>query len=144
MESDVKRIMGESLLTRSYFSIPWMIGPIIYAFGLLLSLATGNLTRFLIDYPWGCLVIVITLAMWATPRLAKRHEKYTIAIRKVLNITDEEFKILLESNMRRLTSGKNLVFGLTFLPALFWAFTQRLWWREYSQPVLFDSFYLVQ
>ena len=143
MESDVRRIIGERLSTRISFSMPWGIGPIIYAFGLLLSTATGNLTRFLTDYPWGCLVIVITLAIWAAPRLTERHGKCTIAIRKALNITEEEFNTLLEGNMHRLVSGKNLVFGLTFLPALLWAFTQRLWWREYSQPVLFDAFYFV-
>jgi len=59
MESEIKRIMDERLLTRIYLSIPWMIGPIIYAFGLLLSTATGNLTRFLMDYPWACLVTAI-------------------------------------------------------------------------------------
>lgn len=143
MESDVKRIMGERLLTRISFSIPWMVGPIIYAFGLLLSTTTGNLIRFLMDYPWACLVAVITIAIWAIPRLAERHGRCTISIRKALNVTDGEFKALLDSNMRRLISGKNIVFGLTFLPALLWAFTQRLWWREYSQPVLFDAFYIV-
>ena len=143
MESDLKRIMSESTLSRSGFSIPWMIGPIIYAIGLLLSMVTGNLPRFLIDYPWACLLAVITISIWATPRLAERHGKYTISIRKVLSITDEEFKELLESNMRRLASAKNLLFGLTFLPALLWAFTQRLWWQEYSQPILFDAYYLV-
>ena len=94
MESDLKRIMSESTLSRSGFSIPWMIGPIIYAIGLLLSMVTGNLPRFLIDYPWACLVAVITIAIWAAPHLTERHGKYTISIRKVQNITDEEFKTL--------------------------------------------------
>lgn len=135
--------MRGSLLLRIYFSVPWVIGPIIYIVGLLLSTTTGNLTRFLTDYPWACLVIVITLATWVNTRLVERHEEFTIAIRKVLNITDEEFKALLESNMRRILSGKNLILGLIFLPALLWAFTQRLWWHEYTQPALYDVYYLV-
>jgi len=142
MRSEVKRIMGESMQTRIFFSIPWMIGPVIYVFGLLLSMATGNLTRFLADYPWACLVTVVTIAIWASPRLVERHGKYTVAIRKTLDVTDEEFEVLLESNMRRLLSGKNLVLGLTFLPGLLWAFVQRLWWREYFQPALFDAYYI--
>lgn len=67
----------------------------------------------------------------------------TIAIRDALKISDEEFTALLKDNMRRLTSRRNLVFGLTFLPALLWAWTQRLWWREYNQPQYFDVYYLL-
>jgi hypothetical protein len=45
--------------------------------------------------------------------------------------------------MRRLLTTKNLVFGLIFLPALLWAYTQRLWWADYFQPTFFDFYYLV-
>lgn len=143
MESDAKPLMKESSRSRAYSSVRWALGPVIYTAGLLLALATGNLARFLIDYPWACLIAVIALAAWAIPLLSERHRRYTIAIRRILNTKDDEFAAMLENNMRRLTGARNLVYGLVFLPALLWAFTQRLWWQEYSQPALFDGYYLV-
>jgi hypothetical protein len=109
MESDIKRIMSESLPLRILFSTPWTIGPAIYALGLLLASTTGNLTRFLTNYPWACLVAAATIAIWASPRLTERHGLYTIAVRGTFNVTDDEFKTFLEKNMRRLVSTRNLV-----------------------------------
>ena len=86
MESDIKRVMSENLLVRIHFSIPWIVGSIIYAVGLLLSTATGNITRFLTDYLWACLVTVITIVIWVIPRFTERHGKYTISIRKAVNM----------------------------------------------------------
>ncbi len=143
MESDVERLIDEKPLVKLAFSIPWIIGPLIYAVGLLLSAATGNLARFVADYPWACLVTVITATLWAIPRFTERHGRYTIAVRSALDISDKEFKSLFEGNMRRLMGWRNMVFGLVFLPGLLWAYTQRLWWGEYSQPLFFDAYYLV-
>ena len=143
MRSDIKQIMNKNMALRIISSIPWIIGPIMYAVGLIIAIVTGNLTRFIGDYPWACLTLVITIAIWSSPKLIERHWKYTIMIRDVLKITDEEFNALLEKNIRRLFSGRNVIFGLAFLPGLLWAFTQRLWWREYSHPALFDFYYLV-
>jgi hypothetical protein len=64
-------------------------------------------------------------------------------MRNAFNVTDAEFGVLLEGNMRRLLSGKNFLFGLTFLPALLWAYNQRLWWHRYAYPSLFDVYYLL-
>jgi len=140
--------MNDTLIYRTYFSVGrfhWIFiyssGPIVYAIGLLISAVTGDFSKFITDYPWVCLAIAITMATLGI-RLAEIHGRSTIAIRSALNITDEEFRKLLEANIRRLGSGRNVVFGLAFLPALFWALTQRLWWRGYTQPAVFDIYYL--
>jgi hypothetical protein len=143
MEPIIRKIMNEKLLARLYFSVQWIIGPLIYAIGLLLSIVTGNLPHFLFDYPWACLVAVIIIASMTSTHFTERHEKFTTSMRDAFNITDTEFGVLIENNMRRLVSGKNFVFGLTFLPALLWAYTQRLWWRSYSSPYLYDAYYLI-
>jgi hypothetical protein len=143
MESDVKEIINERIGARLAFTTPWMIGPAVYVTGLILSLVTGNLTSFLSDYPWICLLTVVTVAIWAVPLLAQRHGLITIKIRPVFNVSDQEFKTLLVSNLRRLTGLKNILLGLIFLPGLLWAFTQRLWWSNYSQPLIFDVYYLI-
>jgi hypothetical protein len=144
MESDVRRIMSRVLVHRLYLwtgRYSWIPGPIVYAIGLLISAATGNLATFVTDSPWACLAIAIAIGS-TTPHLAEMHGRDTIAIRRCLNITDEEFKKLLETSIHRLASARNMVFGLVFLPALLWALTQRLWWGGYSQPVVFDIYYL--
>jgi hypothetical protein len=143
MEADIGQMMRRGIVLHVFFSIPWVAGPAIYGIGLLVSIYTGNLGRFISDYPWACLCLVVTIGIWVSPRLIMRHGKFTMAIRRAFKISDEDFTALLEGNIRRLVGRRNLVFGLTFLPALLWAWTQRLWWQEYSQPFFFDAYCLL-
>ncbi len=144
MESDVRRIMASIPAYRLYFRserYPWVPGLVVYTVGLVISATAGDLFRFVTDPPWACLSIAVTIASMSVRRV-EIQGRATLAIRKCLDITDEEFGKLLEANIRRLGSMRNVVLGLAFLPALLWALTQRLWWGTYAQPSVFDIYYL--
>ena len=143
MEADVERPIETWRLPRGPFSIPWMGFLLIYTIGVLLAFFTGNLERFLLDYPWACFTVVNMIGAWASPYFAKQHRRCTISIRNVFSVSDEKFEGILKNNISRLTSSRNLLFGLIFLPTLVWALTQRLWWHGYNSPIFFDLFYLL-
>ena len=121
----------------------WTVGLILYAAGVLISLYTGDLKRFLLDYPWACFSVVYMIGAWVGPYFTERHRMSTISIRNAFSVSDEEFEEVLGSNMRRLTQWRNVLFGLIFLPTLLWAWTQRLWWQGYNRPFFFDLYYLL-
>ncbi|MFX1559257.1 MAG: hypothetical protein ACFFBL_01590 [Promethearchaeota archaeon] len=129
---------------RDFKSLPfWTLGPILYLTGVLLSLFTNNIEGFLLDYPWACFILAYTIGTWVLPHFRRYHEKATRAIRNVFLVSDEEFEDLVKTNMERLSRLRNLVFGFIFLPLLLWAWTQRLWWLDYNNPLFFDLYYLI-
>ena len=142
-EANVEMLVDTERLPRLLFSIPWMGWIIIYVIGILISLYTRNLERFISDYPWACFTIVNMIGAWASPYFSEQHKRCTISIRKVFSVSDEKFEEILKNNMSRLTSSRNVLFGLIFLPTLLWALTQRLWWQEYNSPLFFDLYYLL-
>ncbi|MHA2143557.1 MAG: hypothetical protein ACXADD_18925 [Candidatus Thorarchaeota archaeon] len=121
----------------------WILGPILYLTGVVLSLLTDNLVSFLIDYPWACLLLAYTIGTWVLPPFGERHERATRAIRNAFLVSDKEFDEIVSTNMARLNRLRNLVFGLIFLPIMLWAWTQRLWWLDYNNPIIFDLYYLI-
>ena len=121
----------------------WTVGPLLYFAGVLIAFFTGNLEKFLLDYPWASFVVAYMIGSWAGSRLGKMHRRCTRSIRKVFSVSDNEFEEILEANMRRLNHPRNLIFGLIFVPTLLWAGLFRLWWHDYNSPVFFDVYYLV-
>jgi len=139
----MKKLKHRNSFESYLFSIPWYIGIIIYIIGVLLSLFTGDLARFLRDYPWALFSIAIMIGAWANPYLYERHMNCTKSIRNIFSVSDKAFETLFEDNMRNLTHPRNLIFGLIFLPALLWALTQHLWWQGYNNSFIFDVYYLL-
>jgi hypothetical protein len=121
----------------------WTVGPVLYVVGILLAFLTGNLEKFIFDYPWASLVIAYMIGSWAGSHLGKIHRRCTLSIRKAFAISDAEFNEILEINMRRLNNWRNLIFGLIFMPTFLWAWLFRLWWHDYNNPVFFDVYYVV-
>ncbi|MFX1603473.1 MAG: hypothetical protein ACFFCK_08310 [Promethearchaeota archaeon] len=121
----------------------WTVGPVLYLAGVILALLTGNLERFLLDYPWASFIVAYMIGSGPGSRFGEMHMRCTHSIRKAFAVSDAEFEEILEGNMRRLTHPRNLLFGLIFVPALLWAWLLRLWWHDYNSPILFDVYYLV-
>ena len=138
----MKQLEYRNIVERYMVSIPWFIGIIIYIVGILISLFTGDLARFLSDYPWAFFSITIMIGAWANPYFYERHMECTKSVRHIFSVSDETFETIFEDNMRNLRSPRNLMFGLIFLPALLWALTQRLWWEGYNNSFVFDVYYL--
>jgi hypothetical protein len=121
----------------------WILGPILYLIGVAFSILTDNLVSFLLDYPWACFLLAYTIGTWVLPPFGERHESATRAIRNAFLVSDDEFDEIVRTNMDRLNRLRNLVFGLIFLPIMLWAWTQRLWWLDYNNPLIFDLYYLL-
>jgi hypothetical protein len=128
---------------REFKSFLWIMGPILYLAGIILSMFTDNLESFFLDYPWACFLLAFTIGTWVMPHFQESHERATLAIRRIFLVSDEEFEEIVRTNMKRLTRLRNLVFGFIFLPMMLWAWTQRLWWLDYNNPLLFDLYYLL-
>ena len=143
LDIGMNQVKYGNIVERYLFSIPWFIGIIIYIIGVLISLFTGDLTRFLRDYPWALFSITIMIGAWANPSFYKRHMNCTRSIRNIFSVSDETFETIFEDNMRNLKHPRNLIFGLIFLPALLWAWTQHLWWQGYNNSLIFDVYYLL-
>jgi len=139
----MKQLKYGNIFERFYFSTPWYVGIIIYIIGVLTSLFTGDVASFLKDYPWALFSITIMIGAWAIPYLTERHINYTRSIRNIFSVSDETFETIFEDNMRNLFHPRNLIFGLIFLPALLWAWTQHLWWQGYNNSFIFDVYYLL-
>ncbi|MFQ5831852.1 MAG: hypothetical protein ACE5H4_04040 [Candidatus Thorarchaeota archaeon] len=49
----------EQLANQREFKPPplWILGPILYLVGVVLSFFTDNFQSFLLDYPWACFLL---------------------------------------------------------------------------------------
>lgn len=121
----------------------WILGPIFYVIGVLIAFFTGDLGNFLLSYPWISFIIAYMIGSWAGSHFGEIHRRCTRSIRNAFIVSDDEFEEILESNMKRLTHPRNLLFGLIFVPTILWAWIQRLWWQGYYSPFFFDLYYLL-
>lgn len=143
MKSFTKKVWLEAFLDKfplPYSHVAIITGALIYATGVLVSLYTGNLTRFICDFPWIVYSIYLIIGMWATPHYLKLHRRAFYSVRKMFCLTDEEFQGYIHKFNERLASLFSIPFSLIFFPILFWVSMNRLWWQDYNRVFLYDVY----